>query len=144
MIFFMKKIFNYILYHQKLAWFLAIFWTLAIFFGCSRPGKDLPKLNLFDNFDKVIHFVFFLGFAYFWHAIFASKNKSIWWAIGISVLYGFAIEVYQKYCVLGRSFDVWDIVADSVGAICILIIIKIQMKYKQPKHYSNIKLEKKK
>jgi VanZ family protein len=122
-IFFMKKIFIYLQHRQKLAWSLAIFWTIGIFIGCSRPGKDLPKLNLFENFDKLVHFIFFFVFAYFWYTICIVFKKSIWYIIGIAICYGFAIELYQKYCVLGRSFDVWDILADSIGALMIIWVV---------------------
>jgi len=35
----------------------------------------------------------------------------------LGILYGFGLEVYQKVFVPGRSFDVWDGVADSAGAL---------------------------
>jgi len=123
-IFFMKQLFAYFYQRQALAWSAAIVWTLGIFYGCSMPGKELPKLHLFDQFDKVVHFTFFFMFAFLWQTVFAKKYYAVWWSIGIAFLYGVGIEIYQKYCVVGRSFDVWDICADTVGALCILFVLK--------------------
>lgn len=109
----MKGWFQTFLSYKKLNLVLAIAWTILIFIGCSMPGKELPKLNLFDQFDKVVHFTFFLVFFVFWNAW---KNRPSLFIL-LSILYGFGIEFYQLHCVAGRSFDVWDGVADSVGAL---------------------------
>jgi VanZ family protein len=122
----MKKIINYLQVNKRQSLTLAVFWTVLIFIGCSRPGKDLPKLNLFDNFDKVVHFTFFFLFFFFWFFV---SNKSTlqrsFLILFISFLYGLGIEYYQKYCVSGRSFDVWDVLADTLGAlVCYLLVSK--------------------
>jgi VanZ family protein len=119
----MQKLITYLLAKPKLTLSLAIFWTIGIFWGCSRPGKDLPKLHLFDNIDKVIHFVFFFVFALLWAMVLFSKKNNVLISIVVAIFYGVFIELYQKYFVAGRSFDVWDIVADAIGAISILLIM---------------------
>lgn len=100
----------------KNAWFLlAIAWTAFIFWACSIPGKNLPSIRLFDYADKLIHAIFFFLFVLFWGS-WSGKYSHIglWMALGIG--YGFSLEYYQKMFVAGRSFDVWDGVADSAGA----------------------------
>jgi VanZ family protein len=77
------------------------------------PGKEIPKLGLFDQFDKVVHFSFFFLFFLFWYAW---KPSYLGWIL-LAIVYGFAIEGYQRYCVSGRNFDVWDGVADTLGAL---------------------------
>jgi VanZ family protein len=114
----MKKFLQFFEDRQKLTFMLAILWTIVIFIGCSMPGRDLPKVNLFDNFDKVVHFTFFAVFFGLWFLI---TNKSMKYALVIlviSIFYGFGIEFYQLHCVEGRGFDVWDGVADGMGALC--------------------------
>jgi VanZ family protein len=100
----------------------ALFWTIGIFIGCSLPGKHLPSLTLFDNFDKLVHFFFFFFFVFFWQKCFLTNSNNLFKIILIAILYGWFIEIYQKYCVLGRNFDLWDIVADAIGACSILFI----------------------
>ena len=98
----------------------AIAWTILIFIGCSLPGKDLPPISLFDHFDKIVHFVFFFIFALVWMLAIGRKGlqtKHYMFIILISVCYGFALEYYQVNFVAGRSWDVWDGVADGIGAV---------------------------
>jgi VanZ family protein len=113
----MRKILSYFETRKKLTLVVAILWTIVIFIGCSMPGRELPKLGLFDNFDKVVHFLFFAGFFALWYMLSNKSVNSVLLIIILSVLYGFSLEYYQLHCVAGRSFDVWDGVADTVGAL---------------------------
>lgn len=81
------------------------------------PGRDLPSLNLFDHFDKLVHFTFFAVFFVLWFMYFHTKANIGWYVLGITILYGFGIEFYQLHFVAGRAFDVWDGIADSVGGL---------------------------
>lgn len=100
----------------KNVWFFVAFgWTVFIFWGCSTPGKDLPPVSLFQHADKLIHAVLFFGFVLFW-GIWSGKVSRIWLWIVFGILYGLGLEFYQKAFVPGRSFDLWDGIADSAGA----------------------------
>ena len=120
----MRKLIQFFEARKRLTLFIAVLWTVLIFIGCSMPGKELPKLGLFDHFDKVVHFTFFAVFFALWSLINKDSVKYIFIIFICSILYGFGIEYYQLYCVAGRSFDVWDGVADSLGALCGWVIIK--------------------
>jgi VanZ family protein len=98
----------------------AIVWTLIIFIGCSLPGKDLPKLSLFQHTDKLVHFIFFAIFTYLWIWVKPYKKPII---LAFAIAYGILLECYQLLFVKGRSFDFWDIVADSIGAIIVYLCI---------------------
>jgi VanZ family protein len=115
--FMLKKGFQFLETHRKISFTLAILWTLIIIIGVSMPGKELPKLNLFDHFDKVVHFTFFFAFFILWKMVFAHQEKSSRMIIAIAIAFGFAIEYYQLHLVTGRSFDVWDGIFDSLGAV---------------------------
>lgn len=121
----MKYIIGLLDKYRKLSLLFAIIWTIIIFIGCSLPGRDLPSVHLFDQFDKVVHFSFFLLFFIFWYfspTIFF-KNSLAW--IMIAAIVGFGIEFYQIHFVAGRSFDVWDGVADTVGALAGFFLIHL-------------------
>ncbi|MCC7029584.1 MAG: VanZ family protein [Chitinophagaceae bacterium] len=113
----MRQLISFFESRKKLTVCLAIVWTLVIFIGCSMPGREIPKLGLFDNFDKVVHFAFFTGFFVLWYLLSNKSVNSVLLIILLSVFYGFGLEYYQLYCVAGRSFDVWDGVADTAGAL---------------------------
>jgi VanZ family protein len=105
---------------DKKTWvLLASVWSILIFIGCGMPGSNLPKLTVWDHFDKVVHFVLFGGCTYLW---FMAFPKYLYRVAGLVLLFGIAIEFYQKYFVPGRSFDVWDILADALG-ICVFSCI---------------------
>jgi len=96
---------------------LAILWSIGIFIGCSLPGKDIPAVSVFDHFDKLVHFIFFLVFSLLWLSYMGASRFNIYLMIALSFGYGFFLEFYQITFVEGRFWDLWDGVADGVGGI---------------------------
>ena len=87
------------------------------------PPGNIPSQGLFGitHLDKLVHMFLFGGFVWLWY--FYLKNnlkgppspnilKSIFL---ISAFYGISMEFVQ-YFFTARSFDIWDIVADIIGA----------------------------
>ncbi len=79
------------------------------------------KINI-ENGDKAIHFALFfiytfLGFA----AKYFYKNQQIWL---YPFLIGLLIETLQHFIGWGRSFDVWDLVANSLGILAAYFLIQ--------------------
>jgi VanZ family protein len=94
------------------AWWAITFWLLTL------PGSKIPHEDWYDivQVDKWVHFAFFFT----WVVLFVLALRTRTWLISITVaaiLYGIAIEFIQKYCIVNRSFDLWDVMADGVGAI---------------------------
>ncbi len=108
----MRIWFNRLSVQKQLTVFLAIVWTILIFVGCTLPGRHFSSVKLFNHADKVIHFVFFFIFFLLWYRYRPAK----WLILVLAILYGFGLEFYQANWVKGRSFDVWDGVADTFGA----------------------------
>jgi hypothetical protein len=118
---------NVIKFIPGIAWFFVV---LVLLF---MPGKDVPSNNLFDiiYFDKWVHtgifgllaLLFMLPFA---HSSMNQKEKLQYFiriAIATSV-WGLTSEFIQKYWADGRSFDLIDWGADSLGAIVSFIFCK--------------------
>ncbi|MBK7038918.1 MAG: VanZ family protein [Bacteroidetes bacterium] len=114
----MRKLILFFETRKRLTFFLALVWSIVIFIGCSMPGRELPKIGIFDHIDKVIHFIFFAVFFGLWFLSTPKTAASVLFLLVISIIYGFGLEFYQLHYVAGRSFDVWDGVADTVGALC--------------------------
>lgn len=93
----------------------AILWTIIIVIGCTLPGKALPVFSIFDHLDKLVHLVFFFILYILWFNAFESKKNLDTLLLVILCVFGLLIEIYQKYFVLGRSFDRWDVIADWLG-----------------------------
>ena len=119
-----KKLLN----NKKLFFTFSILWTIFIFIACSIPGKDLPKIHLFTNFDKVVHFIFFFVFTALWFITLLNGKVSyliiFLKLVFVSLIFGFGIEFWQKYFIVGRSFDVLDGLTDFLGSLFFFIFAK--------------------
>ncbi|MET3875534.1 MULTISPECIES: VanZ family protein [Chitinophaga] len=110
----------------------AILWIILILVLCTLPGKDIPSNSFLDriHFDKFVHFclfggiVLFLSLAIYWQKKHISTTTLVLLVL-LAAGYGLAIEFIQKYWAIGRSFDMYDLVADTLGAIAGVWVFKI-------------------
>lgn len=110
----------------------AILWSAIIFLLLAVRSPKLPeeKLIFIPHLDKFVHAFLFFVFVFLWGSYFAErknnssqKNKLVLLAI-TGTVYGILMEYIQLYT--GRDFDIWDMVADGVGAfLCLLLWQKI-------------------
>lgn len=84
------------------------------------PESDIP---LFPNADKVAHALMFGTLCAFLMVDLMRGNHHIRLAVAalvsilVSAAAGGAIELLQGAMHIGRSADIWDFVADSIGAV---------------------------
>ncbi|MGI8637169.1 MAG: VanZ family protein [Segetibacter sp.] len=118
---------RFISFLPAIAWFIISVVLLAL------PGNDLPQSDFFNIpfFDKYIHTIMFfvLTVLFCYPFIFYRKSPAVIksWFLKITmcaVIYGITMEFVQKYLVYGRSFDVIDIVFDTIGSVAGLILVK--------------------
>lgn len=104
----------------------ALFWSAIVIFLLSIPGSDLPEESSFltiPYFDKWVHLGIFALFVILWCWAISLKKKqvnrvrSFLWITMAAILLGYLMELVQKYLVANRDYDLWDVVADGVGAI---------------------------
>jgi VanZ family protein len=102
------------------AWTPALLYMLLIWWLSSR-AVYFPS-DLFPFRDKGVHVVEYgvLG-ALFAQALLGTflglSRLQLWvWAIGLTVLWGMIDEIHQGL-VPGRNADIYDVVADSIGAV---------------------------
>lgn len=87
----------------------------------SSQSKLPVEVPLF-GFDKVAHFgayALFAACAYLWflpRAAFSRPRFAYWLSVSIAVLWGALDEVHQSF-VPGRFASVWDLLADTLGAL---------------------------
>ena len=91
----------------------------------SGEEKWLSFLE-FDNFDKVVHFSLFFIFTKILYFAFNPKNLYLFF---IPFLTGILIEILQYLMGFGRSFDPFDIIANTMGTICMIALIRTIEKY---------------
>jgi VanZ family protein len=113
---------------KTLGWVIAE--IIIIFILLSLPGNNFhTQSRWFGNFpiDKLVHIGLFgsLAFSFFFHfeKLNSKKIKSVRakaYVLIFCIIYGIAMEYYQKYYVPSRGFDVNDMLADEAGAILAL------------------------
>jgi len=98
-------------------------WTLLIFIGCLTPGKELPHVDI-AFIDKWTHFVLFGVFSFLWLCAYPNISKRLLFVLlFVSVGLGAFVELLQGFFTsLGRSAELMDAVADSIGALLGIII----------------------
>lgn len=99
---------------------LLAYWAL-IFIGTHLPSARMPHLQASDKF---YHFVAFAGLSFLlcW-AIPSSRfswGKILVLAAVIAMSYAVLDELTQQF-IPGRTCDIWDVCADSVGVVLGLI-----------------------
>jgi glycopeptide antibiotics resistance protein len=102
---------------------IATGWTIIIFLLMIMPPANIPSQGLFGipNLDKLVHMFLFGGFVWLWYFTLKKNSKStpspkiLKRMFLISAFYGISMEFVQ-YFFTARSFDIWDIVADIIGA----------------------------
>lgn len=111
---------------------LTIYW-LALIIGTSLPTVSVPSVALGD---KLVHFIAYLilsvllnlALIYQTKSIFLKANHTIS-ALVISSAYGILDEFHQGF-IPGRSQDIFDWVADTIGAIAgVVIILYLKKKF---------------
>jgi|SRR5690606_5867673 len=108
-----------------------LFWvyTLILFAATLLPmnvissgGEGWFSKIQIENGDKAIHFALFFIFTFLGFAaqVFY-RNQRIWL---YPFLFGLMIEILQHFIGWGRSFDIWDLVANSLGAFSAYFLIR--------------------
>ena len=108
---------------------LALFWTAIVAIACLASMNDVPKVDFeIKNFDKLVHCSFYALFAIFWflylQTIIASTAKTFLIVFVLSVAFGIIIEICQANFTTSRQGDILDIVANTLGSLVGLAIIK--------------------
>lgn len=108
-----------------------LIWVIAeitlVFVLLSLPSRNFHTYNsLFGKFhvDKIVHVVLFGSLAFSFFMYFETSKFSVLKTIRAKsivlifcIVYGIAMEFYQKYFVPSRGFEVSDMLADAAGAI---------------------------
>ncbi len=88
---------------------LAIGWMIIVFIGCAWPGSGMPDMS--HGRDKWMHLAGFAPFGLLW----SLAGRRVVWVLAAGLIFGLLIEVYQGIMPIGRSFDLFDALADTVG-----------------------------
>jgi len=118
---------NKIILH-KYKW--TILWSIFVVVLTGIPGDNIPKNNWLDKLmiDKVVHISMYAGFSFLF--IFESNGKFAALGLLLGILFGVLMEIFQLYVFVSRSFDFYDMLANSIGAILGILFYFIVFKRK--------------
>jgi VanZ family protein len=109
----------------------AVGWFIICTVLLTLPGSAFPKENWLNKiyFDKWVHIGLFSVLTFVWCLAVSAQKKFfksvqqlfVWIALG-GCVYGIAMEYVQKYFIPNRSFDIGDIIADTIGSLTGLLV----------------------
>lgn len=107
----------------------AFFWGAVILILSLMPGKNLPEVPWdIANPDKLAHAFVYLSLTFLIAWGFYQKKqlnrKTIFLALFISIFYGILLEIVQYGFFPDRYFELLDIIANIIGSILSLVLIK--------------------
>jgi VanZ family protein len=111
----------------------ALVWNLIILILSLMPSDGIPgsKWWQFPHIDKVVHFIMYALLTILIlqknHILFG-KFKQIN-VLGVTFFYvffmGFFIEILQNSFLIGRNFDIFDVVANTIASVSVLLSFRI-------------------
>ena len=107
---------------------LAIVWSAFIASSCLLPPSLFKPFtfHILLGLDKFIHLVLYFLFVQLWILNLEKinrKNKLVILLIGI--IYGIFIEVMQSAMNIGRSYEIDDMIANTLGCILGIVFMTI-------------------
>ncbi len=111
----------------------AVLWFIISIILLTLPASDLPHRGLFDvpYFDKYVHLLMFFVLTTLFCLPFSataykrSDVTAVFNKIAFSIIsYGIIMEFIQKFLTTGRSFDVFDILFDTLGCLLGLLAVR--------------------
>ena len=115
-----------------------LIWVIAemalVFVLLSLPGSSFKSTTELP-IDKIVHVILFGSLAWSFYCFFDQSTiqalKSVRaqaWAMIFCIVYGIAMEYYQKWYVPSRGFEVKDMIADAAGVIFALPLYQLWKK----------------
>lgn len=97
------------------------------------PPNDFPDIPLFPGADKIVHTCMYLGLV--WLACWSmhAEINHFWYYLIVlfAISWGAVMEFSQLFMHLGRSFDYYDMVGNSVGSLIGVLIYVVMAKMKR-------------
>ena len=108
-------------------WIVLVYWLSSI--------KSIPVVKSPISLDKVVHIGVYFIFCWFAHrASFHQfrfpllRLNALLFAIVTTVIYG-ALDEYHQSFVPGRTSDIADVMADTIGGIAFVLVYVFLRKY---------------
>ncbi|MDD7885577.1 VanZ family protein [Flavivirga sp. 57AJ16] len=112
---------------KKLTPIITVLYSLILAIISLIKIDNIPDVGISFG-DKIFHFFAYLVLTFLWFYTFLyafkfKHKRAIVFAVILSVLFGMIIEVLQGSVTVSRSLDVYDAVANTLGALLAAIVL---------------------
>ncbi len=121
--------------NKKILLVLAVFWTsLVTYLSLATVDTSIGSSIHINNKDKIVHFVFYFLLSVLW--IFYLSRNQLHYKISLiimlaAIVYGLIMEVFQGVFTATRTTDLFDVFANSFGAISGWLLTRIYLQNKR-------------
>ena len=110
---------------------LAIIWSVFLIIISSMPGSTVREIGFMGikNIDKIGHFLMYAGFTYLWSVVLWKEyNFKLFWMppVVVAIILGVILEFLQGAFFSERSFEIADIVANTLGAVSVVVFFIVK------------------
>jgi VanZ family protein len=111
------------------------FWTFFVVVGSLFPGNNLPRVTWLSglHIDKFVHLSFYFVMCMLMYFSMMRETKSkfsereaLIVSSTCSVGVGLLMEILQSNLNTGRYFDIFDILANTIGAMLAALVINFK------------------
>jgi glycopeptide antibiotics resistance protein len=112
---------------------ISLIYLICIALLSLLPPNDFPEIPLFPGADKIVHTCMYLGLTWLacWSMHAEIKRKWYYLIIAFSISWGIIMELFQLFMHLGRSFDFYDIIGNSLGTMIGVLIYVLMAQQKR-------------
>lgn len=109
----------------------AIAWTTLITILSLVTIGDIGSSIKIAGKDKVVHFIFYFGFVIAWYFAKYQNLQPSYNLVIAAIVYGVFMEVCQGVFTKNRMPDIYDVLANSAGALFAFLFLKNIVNKKQ-------------
>lgn len=105
---------------------MAVFWTILTLYLSLISARSAAKFNIWDfvGTDKLAHLIFYAIFSFLWSMSMRKRNVKKKYILIFSFSFGVLMEIFQLYLFNGRSFELYDIIANILGSVIGVILFQ--------------------
>lgn len=111
-----------------------LIWLAFISYASLSSSDKIPKFQLFEHFDKVVHFGMYFGLTTLFIPILKinqNYNKTYLFAFIISSSIGIMFELAQGMMNMARTSSIYDVLANCTGALFGMIFYQLFIRNKK-------------
>ena len=109
---------------KKILLVIALLYTIALAVLSLLSSDDLPEVEV-EYADKIAHAIAYALLSFLWYLSLKSFkiSKALLISALIAIIYGIILEVLQGTLTVGRTLDMYDVLANCIGVVFISSIL---------------------